>query len=131
MLDDSVFIGTMTTSGGSVTVTSGSNAPVTSSFAAGVQVFSVPMGVGTQSFQFSTTAGKSGTATSNVTISADCWVSRHYRSERIVTDVRRTESTTSIIIRVQSSLDGRGSFESGSWYRSVISANEDLSALVS
>lgn len=64
----------MTKSGGSVTITSGSNAPVTSSVAAGVQMFEVPMGVGSQSFEFKTTAGKSGTATANVSISADCWV---------------------------------------------------------
>jgi len=74
-LNDSVFVAAMTKSGGSITVTSGSEAPVTSSVGAGVQVFEVPMGVGTQSFQFCTNEGKSGSATSNVTISADCWVS--------------------------------------------------------
>lgn len=72
-LDDAVFVAAATQSGGTVTVTSGSNAPVTSSVAAGIQVFQVPMGVGAQSFKLTTSTGKSGTATSNVTISADCW----------------------------------------------------------
>ena len=76
MLDDSVFVAAMTKAGGSVTVTSGSNPPITNTVSPGVQVFQVPMGVGIQSFSFSTTTGKSGTATSNISISADCWVSR-------------------------------------------------------
>ena len=75
MLEDSVFVATMTKSGGNVTVSSGTNTPVTSNVAAGVQIFQVPMGVGTQSFQFATNSGKSGTAISNITVSADCWVS--------------------------------------------------------
>ena len=72
-----MFVAAMTKSGGSVTITSGSNAAVTHTVGSGVQVFQVPMGVGEQSFKFSTTAGKSGSATADVTISSDCWVSLH------------------------------------------------------
>ena len=88
-LDDAVFVAAATQSGGTVTVTSGSNAPVTSSVAAGIQVFQVPMGVGAQSFKLTTSTGKSGTATSNVTISADCWVCRPWSRDRVIADGRQ------------------------------------------
>lgn len=74
-LEDSVFVTAMTISGGTVTVTSGSNAAVTTTVGAGVQIFQVPMGVGTQSFSFQTNSGGSGSGSGNVSISADCWVS--------------------------------------------------------
>ncbi|GFZ45004.1 glucan endo-1,3-alpha-glucosidase [Saitozyma sp. JCM 24511] len=72
-LEDSVFVTAMTISGGTVTVTSGSNAAVTTTVDAGVQIFQVPMGVGTQSFSFQTNSGGSGSGSGNVSISADCW----------------------------------------------------------
>lgn len=79
-LEDSVFVTAMTISGGTVTVTSGSNAAVTTTVDSGVQTFQVPMGVGTQSFSFQTNSGGSGSGSGNVTISADCWVSGRKRS---------------------------------------------------
>jgi glucan endo-1,3-alpha-glucosidase len=75
MLDDSVFVATMTKSGGSVTITSGGNAPYTQNVEAGVQVFQIPMGVGSQSFSIQSNSGGSGSGTSSVPISASCWVS--------------------------------------------------------
>ena len=73
-VEDSVFVATMTTQGGSVTVNSGSNAAYTMQVDAGVQIFQVPMGVGQQAFKFQTTAGKSGSGTSNVSVLDTCWV---------------------------------------------------------
>jgi len=75
MLEDVVFVATMTRSGGSVTVTSGSNPPHTQNVDAGVQIFQVPMGVGPQSFSLKSINGGSGSGTSSVPISSSCWVS--------------------------------------------------------
>ncbi len=49
-MSDSVFVVTMLTSPGDVTVTSGGNTQTFTNVAAGVQAFQVPMGVGRQSF---------------------------------------------------------------------------------
>jgi len=73
LVDDVVFVGTWTQNGASVTVTSGSAGPVTETVAAGVQVFSVPMGIGQQEFSITTPAGKTGSATSSISISPGCW----------------------------------------------------------
>lgn len=55
-------------------MTSGSNPPVSHTAGPGVQIFQVPMGVGSQTFQFEAD-GKKGSDTPNITISAECWVS--------------------------------------------------------
>ncbi|KAL0240570.1 hypothetical protein I308_106367 [Cryptococcus tetragattii IND107] len=72
-LGDTVFVATMTKSGGTVKVTSGNNQAVVQQLEAGVQMIEVPMGVGEQTFEFVTFQGGYGKTTSNVTISADCW----------------------------------------------------------
>ncbi|ORY25953.1 glycosyl hydrolase family 71-domain-containing protein [Naematelia encephala] len=72
-VEDAVFVATMTKSGGSVTITSGSNAPVQQTVKAGVDMVSVPMVPGQVSVQFTTTSGGSGSATSNITVSTECW----------------------------------------------------------
>lgn len=74
-LEDTVFVSTMTKSGGIVKVTSGGNQAVVQQVDAGVQMIEVPMGVGEQIFEFTTFQGGYGKTTSNLTISADCWVS--------------------------------------------------------
>lgn len=74
-LGDTVFVSTMTQSGGIVKVTSGGNHAVIQQVDAGVQMIEVPMGVGEQTFEFITFQGGYGKTTSNVKISADCWVS--------------------------------------------------------
>lgn len=74
MVEDQVFVATMTKNGGSFTVTSGGNSVVTNQAGAGVQVFKIPMGVGEQKFTF-TANGANGGDTSTIPISADCWVS--------------------------------------------------------
>lgn len=74
-LEDTVFVSTMTKSGGIVKVTSGGNQAVVQQVDAGVQMIEVPMGVGEQMFEFTTFQGGYGKTTSNLTISADCWVS--------------------------------------------------------
>lgn len=56
-LEDTVFVGVQTKNGGTLTVTSGANAPVAQPVAAGIQVVKIPMGVGKQSFQLTTAAG--------------------------------------------------------------------------
>lgn len=94
-LGDTVFVASMTKAGGSVTVTSGSNAPVTTTVPAGVFMMAIPMGTGTQRFSMTTAAG-TGSGTGNVTISADCWVS--FGLDRAD---HRTGSIISIIILVQ------------------------------
>jgi glucan endo-1,3-alpha-glucosidase len=78
MVSDSIFVSTFTKSGGSITVTSGSNAPVTTKVSAGVQMVEIPMGVGIQSFQMQTADGKSVGGSGNVSISDGCWVSVVY-----------------------------------------------------
>lgn len=70
---DSVFVAAMTKSGGTVTVTSGSNAAVTKTVAAGIQVIEVPMGAGEQQFKITPTGGSELSGTGNITVSADCW----------------------------------------------------------
>lgn len=72
-LGDTVFVSTMTQSGGIVKVTSGGNHAVVQQVDAGVQMIEVPMGVGEQTFEFITFQGGYGKTTSNVKISADCW----------------------------------------------------------
>lgn len=72
-LEDTVFVSTMTKSGGIVKVTSGGNQAVVQQVDAGVQMIEVPMGVGEQIFEFTTFQGGYGKTTSNLTISADCW----------------------------------------------------------
>lgn len=72
-VDDVVFVATMLTEPASITVTSGSNAAVTQTVEAGVQMLSVPMGVGTQQFSIVTNSGKKGSATPNITVSDECW----------------------------------------------------------
>ncbi|WWD18650.1 hypothetical protein CI109_103103 [Kwoniella shandongensis] len=72
-VSDTIFVAVMTKSGGTVTVTSGSNAPVTQDVAAGVQMVEVPMGVGKQQFELKSTGGGSGSGSSTVDISSDCW----------------------------------------------------------
>jgi glucan endo-1,3-alpha-glucosidase len=74
MVQDVIFIATLTRSGGTFTVDSGSNSPVTQTAGPGVQIFQVPMGVGVQVFNFEAD-GKKGSDSPNVTISAECWVS--------------------------------------------------------
>lgn len=69
---DSVFVAAMTKNGGSIKVTSGDKAAVTLEAKAGVDVFEVPMGVGKQAFEL-TTSGGSATGTGNQTIDAGCW----------------------------------------------------------
>lgn len=77
MVEDLVFVATMTKNGGSFTMTSGGNAPVTEQASAGVQIFKIPMGVGEQKFSFTANAnGASGSDTSSIPISAECWVSQ-------------------------------------------------------
>lgn len=95
-LGDTVFVSTMTQSGGIVKVTSGGNHAVIQQVDAGVQMIEVPMGVGEQTFEFITFQGGYGKTTSNVKISADCWVS--FSSFCIANDADdfvRTASTTS------------------------------------
>ncbi|BEI83295.1 hypothetical protein CcaverHIS002_0311630 [Cutaneotrichosporon cavernicola] len=75
LVKDSVFVAAMTKSGGTLKVTSGGNAPVSLEAKGGVDVFEVPMGVGEQSFELTTTGG-SASGKSNLTISDQCWESR-------------------------------------------------------
>ncbi|KAK8858755.1 hypothetical protein IAR55_002984 [Kwoniella newhampshirensis] len=72
-LSDTVFVATMTKAGGTVKVISGSNAPFTQQVAAGVQMIEIPMGVGKQSFEFTTSGGGSVNGDSSIEVSADCW----------------------------------------------------------
>ncbi|KAF8152842.1 glycoside hydrolase family 71 protein [Mycena galopus ATCC 62051] len=59
--DDSVFVIAMLASAGTVTITSGSNAPVEFQLPAGVTTIAAPMGLGTQTFALSSsTASFSG-----------------------------------------------------------------------
>lgn len=74
MVQDVVFVATLTKSGGTFTVNSGSNAPVTMTAGPGVQMFQVPMGVGNQVFSFQA-GGKQGSDAPKVPIGAGCWVS--------------------------------------------------------
>ncbi|KAL7420747.1 hypothetical protein Q5752_004699 [Cryptotrichosporon argae] len=71
-VSDTVFVTTLTSSGGSFTATSGSNAAFSQTVAAGVQIFEVPMAAGTQTFSFTTAQG-TASATSNITVSSGCW----------------------------------------------------------
>jgi glucan endo-1,3-alpha-glucosidase len=75
MLDDSVFVTVLSRHGGTVTVTSGNNAPSTHHVPAGSHAFSVPMGVGKQVFKFQAKDGPTKEGTSTVDISDQCWVS--------------------------------------------------------
>lgn len=75
MVEDVLFVSTMTTNGGTVIVNSGGNAVFTQTVQAGVQTFKVPMGVGEQKFQLLSNSGVSATGISNVTVSNSCWVS--------------------------------------------------------
>jgi hypothetical protein len=77
MLDDSVFVTVLSTSGGTVTVKSGSHAAHQQQVSPGVTAFSVPMGVGKQVFSFEA-AGQHAEDTSTVDISDQCWVSSAY-----------------------------------------------------
>lgn len=95
-LGDTVFVATMTKSGGTVKVTSGNNQAVVQQLEAGVQMIEVPMGVGEQTFEFVTFQGGYGKTTSNVTISADCWVSFPCVQRATLILFVRTASTTSI-----------------------------------
>ena len=106
-----MFVGVQTTAGGTVTVTSGSNPPVTHSVQAGVQMLKVPMGTGTQSFELQTAAG-SGSGQGNVTISPDCWVGLETLEES-GTDVNRTGYTTSTSILDPSRCRARDRGEEG------------------
>ncbi|KAK4688116.1 glucan endo-1,3-alpha-glucosidase, partial [Tremellales sp. Uapishka_1] len=72
-VSDTVFVAAQTKSGGSVTVTSGNNSPVTQPVGPGVTMLQVPMGVGPQTFEFTPTGGAKASATGNVTISDQCW----------------------------------------------------------
>lgn len=82
MLDDSVFVTVLSQSGGTVTVTSGNNAPSVHQVPPGSHAFSVPMGVGKQNFKFVSNRGGSKEGTSTVPISDQCWVSNR-RQERV------------------------------------------------
>jgi glucan endo-1,3-alpha-glucosidase len=74
---DVVFVAVSSKAGAKVTVTSGSNAPVTLDAQAGIQVFEVPMGTGQQKFELSSGAG-SASGTSEVPITAGCWQDKLY-----------------------------------------------------
>lgn len=73
MVEDVVFVATMTKSGGTVNVQSGSQPATQHTVEAGVQVFQVPMGVGIQQFSFQTAQGKTGGGSSNVSVTDTCW----------------------------------------------------------
>lgn len=75
MVDDTVFVAASSTQGGTVTVKSGDQAVFTQDVGPGVQMVRVPMGVGAQSFEFSTKAGLQASGKSDVDISDSCWVS--------------------------------------------------------
>jgi hypothetical protein len=72
LVDDTVFVAVITKNGGTLTVTSGGNAPVTEKVEAGVQMVKVPMGAGAQTFQLKTTDGASLSGKGVHDISADC-----------------------------------------------------------
>ncbi|RXK40038.1 hypothetical protein M231_02678 [Tremella mesenterica] len=71
-VSDAVFVATMTKSGGTVTVNSGGSSS-THTVSAGVQVFQVPMNIGSQQISIQTSSGASGSGTGNITVSGDCW----------------------------------------------------------
>ena len=79
MVDDALFLTTFTHSGGQVAVSSGGQTSVMP-VGSGVQTFSVPMSAGLQQVALQTNSGGVGTKQSNVTVSADCWVSRQLSS---------------------------------------------------
>lgn len=68
-----MFVSTMTTNGGTVTVHSGSGAVFTETVAPGVQTFQVPMSAGVQSFQLATNAGLNAQGASEVKVTDSCW----------------------------------------------------------
>ena len=57
MVDDMIFVAASSTQGGTVTVKSGNEAVFTQEVGPGVQMVRVPMGIGEQTFEFSTKAG--------------------------------------------------------------------------
>ncbi|KAL1413173.1 hypothetical protein Q8F55_000923 [Vanrija albida] len=77
LVADVVFVAVASKNGGKVTVTSGSNAPVTHEAAAGIQVFEVPVGTGQQKIELVSDAG-SASGTSEVPITAGCWQDKLY-----------------------------------------------------
>ncbi|EIW78824.1 glycoside hydrolase family 71 protein [Coniophora puteana RWD-64-598 SS2] len=72
--DDSVFVIAMTTSDGTVVITSGSNAPVSIPVSAGITTVSAPMATGTQTFELlhGTTSAMKGSG--DLQVSSDCTV---------------------------------------------------------
>ena len=76
MVDDMLFVATMTTNGGTVTVRSGDKDVWTQTVEAGVQMVRVPLGVGVQSFEIQTNAGLHSSGQSTVPVTDQCWVSR-------------------------------------------------------
>lgn len=73
MVDDMLFVATMTTNGGTVTVHSGDQPVWTQTVEAGVQMVRVPLGVGTQSFKLESNAGLTANGHSSVLVSDQCW----------------------------------------------------------
>jgi hypothetical protein len=103
MVDDMVFVATSSTQGGTVTVKSGDQTVFTQDVAPGVQMVRVPMGVGEQSFEFSTKAGLQASGKSSVPITDSCWVSGRGRQTAQSMDADcRTASTTTTSIRARS-----------------------------
>jgi len=70
-----LFVATMTTNGGTVTVHSGDQAVWTQTVEAGVQMVRVPLGVGVQSFSIQSNAGLKASGQSTVPVTDQCWVS--------------------------------------------------------
>ncbi|TXT16023.1 hypothetical protein VHUM_00526 [Vanrija humicola] len=77
LVADVVFVAVSSKNGAKVTVTSGSNAPVTLDAQAGIQMFEVPMGTGQQKFELSSGAG-TASGTSEIPITAGCWQDKMY-----------------------------------------------------
>jgi len=103
MVDDMVFVAASSTQGGTVTVKSGDQTVFTQDVAPGVQMVRVPMGVGEQSFEFSTKAGLQASGKSSVPITDSCWVSRRGRQTGQSMDADcRTAFTTTTSIRARS-----------------------------
>ncbi|WRT67952.1 uncharacterized protein IL334_004926 [Kwoniella shivajii] len=75
---DTVFVTTMTKLGGTVKITSGSNAPVFKIVKPGVQSIEIPMGVGEQKFEFLTLTSGWKKGVSTVDISDKCWPTKEF-----------------------------------------------------
>lgn len=103
MVDDVVFVAASSTQGGTVTVKSGNQAVFTQDVEPGVQMVRAPMGVGEQTFEFTTKAGLQASGKSTVDISDKCWVSRRRSMvDRLAGTHGRKGSTTTTSTRARS-----------------------------